>query len=166
MPLSPEDQLQAAAAEGYLTLGLFAEAEISLTQLSAAAQASPEVLMVRVQLYQATQQWAKLQAAAVQLATMEPFDPQWIITLAFATRRANSIPAAKLILEAAMVTFTEEPLIPYNLACYECQLGDVPAAKKLLERALRMQPKMGPMALEDSDLEPLWATLQHDFSNP
>ena len=122
--------------------------------------------MVRVQLYQATQQWAKLQAAAVQLATMEPFDPQWIITLAFATRRANSIPAAKLILEAAMVTFTEEPLIPYNLACYECQLGDVPAAKKLLERALRMQPKMGPMALEDSDLEPLWATLQHDFSNP
>ncbi len=166
MPLSPEDQLHAAAAEGYLTLGLFAEAEASLALLSAAAQASPEVLMVQVQLYQTTRQWAGLQAAAAQLVTLEPFDPQWVISLAFATRRATSIPDAKLILEAAIGTFPDEPLIPYNLACYECQLGDVPAAKKLLERALRMQPKMGPMALEDSDLEPLWATLQHDFSNP
>jgi len=46
----------------------------------------------------------------------------------------------------------------YNLACYECQLGNLERAKLWLERAATMSnPKeIKSMALDDPDLKPLW----------
>jgi len=100
-----------------------------------------------------------MQAAAKQLLALEPTEPQWAIALAYATRRAESIDQARLILMEALDRHPLEPLIHYNLACYDCQLGDVPSAKEFITRALRLKPSMGVMALEDEDLEPIWASL-------
>jgi hypothetical protein len=47
----------------------------------------------------------------------------------------------------------------FNLACCEAQLGNVPRAKTHLKCAVGSDPKFKLMALEDSDLEPLWALL-------
>lgn len=54
---------------------------------------------------------------------------------------------------------SNEPIIHYNLGCYACQLGDLDAAKGHLKRAFEIEPKCREMALEDSDLEPLWSSL-------
>ena len=159
MPLAPENQTHLTAAEGYLTLGLFIEAEAELARVSPDAQPRAEVLMVRVHLYQATKRWRDMQAAAMALVSLEPFDPQWVLALAYAIRRANSIAAARVILAAALNQHPTNPMIQYNLACYDCQLGELRSAKKFLKTAFGLDPSLKSLALDDEDLEPLWMSL-------
>ena len=163
MPLSETHQRRLSAAEGYLTLGLFDDAAAELDSLPAEPQGCEAVLTVRLALCQATGRWAAMQAAARRLLALEPA-ADWFIALAYGTRRAESIEQARLILMEALDRHPLEPLVHYNLACYDCQLGDVPSAKRFIERALRLKPSMGRMALEDEDLAPIWASLAHDLS--
>jgi hypothetical protein len=46
----------------------------------------------------------------------------------------------------------------YNLACYECQLGNLKEALQWLQLAIDLAGKkdIRLMALNDPDLEPLW----------
>src|SRR5262249_16021717 len=53
----------------------------------------------------------------------------------------------------------EDPTIHYNLAYYECQLGNLSAAKEHLVRATKTGVKFRTMALDDTDLEPLWSEI-------
>jgi hypothetical protein len=48
----------------------------------------------------------------------------------------------------------------FNLACYECQLGNIDAAKVYLTETFDIEPRYRLLALEDEDLKPLWDTLQ------
>lgn len=54
--------------------------------------------------------------------------------------------------------FSEHPTVTYNLACYQCQLGNLPECWKLLARAFEIGDvkKLKLMALDDKDLEQLW----------
>ena len=52
--------------------------------------------------------------------------------------------------------------IQFNLACYEAQMGSLDRAKAHLKRATEIDEKFRLMALEDPDLEPLWASLATD----
>ena len=106
-----------------------------------------------------------MQAVAKKLVDLDPADRQRSIALAYATRRADSIQAAKLILVDALEKHPSEAMIHYNLACYECQLGDIPSAKKFIERALQLNPKMGRLALDAEDLQPLWASLERNLGS-
>ena len=74
----------------------------------------------------------------------------------YATRRADSINAARLILLEAVERIPKAAIFHYNLACYECQLGDVEVAKIRLEHALKLEPRYRLKALEDEDLEGVW----------
>lgn len=66
--------------------------------------------------------------------------------------------AAFDILSSVADKFPEEPTVLYNLACYQCQLGNLPEAWNLLEKAFDTgDPKrLKLMAQDDKDLEPLW----------
>ena len=72
---------------------------------------------------------------AKRLADFQPDDIQWTISLAYATRRADSIQAAKEILLNAEPKFPKEAAMKYNLACYFCQTGDIQNAKNYLKEA-------------------------------
>ena len=50
-------------------------------------------------------------------------------------------------------------MLYFNLACYECQLGNLAGAKAKLEQAFALNGDLRTMALEDPDLEPLWGGL-------
>jgi len=63
------------------------------------------------------------------------------------------------ILLNAEVKFPREPAIPYNLACYYCQLGEIEKAKRYLEKAFEIDLNWRMAALEDEDLRPLWDSL-------
>jgi TPR repeat protein len=54
--------------------------------------------------------------------------------------------------------FPDDPIMRYNLACYECQLGKLEQAKNWLTKACELgdPKKIKMMALADPDLEPLW----------
>ena len=75
---------------------------------------------------------------AKRLVDFQPDDIQWTISLAYATRRANSIQAAKEVLLNAEPKFPKEPVIKYNLACYFCQTGEIQNAKNYLKRAFEI----------------------------
>ncbi len=84
-------------------------------------------------------------------------------TIIYATRRksGDGIPEAKRILAEAEVKFPGEYLIRYNLACYECQAGNLKKAMGWLGKAIDMAGKkdIRLMALDDPDLEPLWTQI-------
>ena len=85
---------------------------------------------------------------------------QWTISLVYATRRTYSIDVAMEILVDAEAKFPREPAIPYNLACYHCQLGETETAKRYLKKAFEIDLNWRMAALEDEDLRPLWDSLQ------
>lgn len=61
--------------------------------------------------------------------------------------------------------FPDVHVIPFNLACYACQMGRLPEARDWLKRALeiagkaRNQKRVRLRALDEPDLEPLWKEL-------
>ena len=75
--------------------------------------------------------------------------------MSLATRRANDLNAARDILVASLSKFPREAIIYYNLACYDCQLGQIDSAKQYLKQAFRIDPNWRLQALEDEDLKPL-----------
>ena len=92
----------------------------------------------------------------------DPREVHWIVSWAYATRRAQSIEAAKVILLDAVDNHRKAAIIHYNLACYECQLGDLEAAKKYLDVAFRLDKKYRIRALDDEDLMALWLMLEEE----
>jgi tetratricopeptide (TPR) repeat protein len=91
-----------------------------------------------------------------------PKEPGFFVELAYATRRAESIHAAHAILTRAAGLYPTDPTIQFNLACYEVQMGSIDQAKAHLKRATEIDAKFKLLALEDPDLEPLWASLATD----
>jgi len=119
----------------------------------------PEVLAVRIAIYHGLQKWELMAEIAKRLADFQPDDVQWTISLAYATRRADSIEAAKQILLNAETKFPKEAIIKYNLACYFCQTADLQTAKRYLEKAFKIDPSWRSKALDDEDLKPVWDSL-------
>jgi len=159
MPLELPDRQYLRAAQGYLELEMYSEAAEELGKIDPTCLAVPEVLLVRLWVYAGIQDWGMMQSVAKRLSSRDPKNPQWAISAAYATRRAESIEAAKSILMKALESHPEEPTIHYNLACYECQLGNGAVSKEHLIRATKANVKFKAMALDDSDLEPLWAEI-------
>jgi hypothetical protein len=56
----------------------------------------------------------------------------------FALHELKRTAEAEVLLLPALERFTDEPTIPYNLACYACVLSRVEEARRLLERAIEV----------------------------
>jgi predicted Zn-dependent protease len=128
VPLEALDQRHRQAAVGYVELGLYLEADAELDKIDPFCRAVPEVLAVRLEIYAGLQKWELMQVVAEKLANYDPAEAQWRISFAYATRRTESIEKAREILLTALGSHPEEPTIHYNLACYECQLGNLSVA--------------------------------------
>jgi tetratricopeptide (TPR) repeat protein len=160
VPLEPPDQQHWQAAVGYAELGMFADADSELEKIDPFNRAAPEVLAVRLAIYRGLKKWELMQQIAKRLKEFQPNNVQWTISLAYATRRAYSIDVAMEILLSAEPKFPKEAAIPYNLACYYCQLGEMEKAKCYLKQAFKIDSSWRMAALEDEDLRPLWDSLQ------
>ena len=165
MPIEPPDQKFFEAAHGYAELGMFHDANEQLEKIDPFLRAAPEILALRIEIYRGLQKWELMTELTRRLTEFEPDNPQWPVSLAYATRRGNSIEAAKQILLNAERRFPKEAVIPYNLGCYCCQLGDLEAAKKFLRRAFQIDPAWRLIALDDIDLMPLWEALAQMFKH-
>jgi tetratricopeptide (TPR) repeat protein len=160
MPLEPPDQQHWQAAVGYVELGMFQDANDQLEKIDPFNRAAPEVLSVRLAIYHGLKKWELMREIAKRLADFQPNDIQWITSYAYATRRAESILAAKEILLNAESKFSREAIIKYNLACYCCQTGEIENAKNYLKEAFEIDPTWRIAALDDDDLKPLWDSLR------
>lgn len=156
MALEQRDRQHVEAALGYTTLGMLDEAHEALESVDPVHKTAPEVLIARLQLYRVAERWELMQAVARRLSTGQPEEPGWIADLAYATRRAESLEAARAILLGAEQRHPDEAIIAFNLSCYETQLGNIAEAKRWLAKAIKLEPKLRLEALDDPDLEPLW----------
>ena len=148
------------AATGYLELGMAADASAELDAIEPGRRSDWQVLALRVAVCQETKDWVPMLLISERLMAMQPTRSDWPLSLAYATRRCQSLEAARKILLAAADRFPEESTIRYNLACYEAQLGNLGLARDHLSRALRMNHAHRAMALADPDLVPLHDELQ------
>ena len=110
---------------------------------------------MRVVVLQTLGMWGQMETTARTLCERQPDEGQWLISLAYAVRRAHSLPEALIILESAAERFPDEAIIHFNLACYHAQLGDLESARKRLREAVRLDPVCQKMAQSDPDLLPL-----------
>ena len=138
---------------------MFLEANTELDKIDPFNRAAPEVLALRIAIYRGLEKWELMQEIAKRLADFQPDDIQWTISFAYATRRADSIPAAKEVLLNAESKFPKEAAIKYNLACYFCQTGEIQNAKNYLRKAFEIDLNWRMAALEDEDLRLLWDSL-------
>jgi predicted Zn-dependent protease len=161
-PLSRADQLCLDAAEGWLGLGNQVEAFTELQQISEEAQQHPEVLRLRYDIYATGKNWAAAAETAQALCQLEPDLPTGPIHLAYALHELKRTKEAWDVLLPIATRFPDKHIVYYNLACYACQLGNLPGARKWLERAVKTAglDVIHKMALQDPDLEPLWPEIK------
>jgi Flp pilus assembly protein TadD len=163
-PIEPPDSHHLSSALGWLGLDNWREADEELQKLAPALRSHPTVLVVTYEIRAKAGKWDDAAEIARALVKAQPKDPQFWIWHAYATRRrpGGGIPQAREILSQAQHLISVEPLISYNLGCYECQLGNLQSAWQWLERAFASRdPKsLKSLALEDRDLEPLWAEIR------
>ena len=163
-PLEPPDSHHLAAAMGWLELGNVVEAQVELGKLAPQFHSHSPVLVIRYEICARAGKWDAAAELARRLTQLEPQQPGTWISLAYAVRRktGGGIPQAREILVQARRVFPREQTIAFNLACYECQLGDLNAARSWLEEACALGDarRVRLMALEDPDLKPLWPDLR------
>jgi len=149
---------------GWLELGSSGDARKELNELPAELHGTPMVLEIRWLVEAADQNWEEALLSARALVQAAPEMPEGWLHQAYALRRVpkGGLTAAWNALASAESTFPEEPIFPYNLACYACQLGKMDQARDLLQRALAIgnSKTIREMALNDSDLEPLWKEIR------
>ena len=151
---------QLRAAQGWLELGNPAEALLELDNISSEAKDHLAVLELEFEIFVAQGAWDACRDIAEVITNQDPETAGGWLHLAFATRRATggNEQAAYDVLHSVAEKFPAESTIPYNLACYTCQLGRLAEARKWLKRAFAAgnvtQLKL--MALDDRDLQPLW----------
>jgi len=144
------------AAEGYIELGMHLDADAELEAIEPELRTDTQVLALRVRIYSALKKWEMMLTVAKVLALRDPHCVQWAVSWAYATRRAVSIDAARLVLLEAVERVPGSAILHYNLACYDCCLGDLAAAKTRLAHAISLEPRFREKALDDEDLAPLW----------
>jgi hypothetical protein len=64
-----------------------------------------------------------MEAVARHLCGVRADEPQWFVSLAYATRRCIGLQETLAVLAHATNCFPQEPVILYALACYAVQLG-------------------------------------------
>jgi tetratricopeptide (TPR) repeat protein len=162
--IEPPDTHHLSAATGWLELGNFVEAEADLNRVSAQQQSHPDVLEVRWIILAQTKRWEAALEIARGLLKLAPNRSSGWLHHAYSLRRAakDGLKQAWDALLPAYGKFPGEATIPYNLSCYACQMLKLEEARTWLRRALKIgdKEKIKQMALEDSDLQPLWEEIR------
>lgn len=145
------------AAEGWLTLGAYAEAAGELRKLSGPGHGHPDVLDLRWQLAAHQHRWETALEVARLLIQRDPARPSGWIHQSYALHELRRTDEAWEALLAIFPRFPRDSTIAYNLACYACKLGDMGVAREWVQRAIKIRGKatIRAMAADDPDLEPL-----------
>jgi tetratricopeptide (TPR) repeat protein len=151
------DKHHVNAALGWLDLRLVSDARGELQQVSTVNACHPEVLEVWWRVHAAERHWDEaLRVAEMELQTAPDRMSGWV-DRSYSLHELRRTQEAREALLPAVKKFPEASLIPYNLACYACQLGDPAEARQWLRKAIARGEKdeIKRLALNDPDLAAL-----------
>tara|TARA_Y100000588_G_scaffold64126_1_gene63895 strand:+ start:9252 stop:9782 length:531 start_codon:yes stop_codon:yes gene_type:complete len=156
--LEPPDTHYLSAAEGWMELGDCSEALVELERISERVRGHFDVMQVRWHVHNRRRDWEICLKIGRAMIEANPELPQGWINHCNALFYLNRYKEAFDLLSPMLKRFPNDEAIPYNLACYKCQAGDLREAREWLERALEVgdTKRIKKMACTDPDLQPLW----------
>jgi tetratricopeptide (TPR) repeat protein len=160
--LEPPDNHHLRAAIGWLELGNSAEARGELDRIAPGHRNHPDVLEASWRIGAQEKDWTSALEIARRLVGADPANPAGWIHQSYSLHELKRTREAYDLLLPAIDQFPELSTIPYNLACYLCQLGDLDQARRWLARAVELRGKedIKSVALADPDLKPMWEEIQ------
>ena len=135
---------------------------LELDSISAPGQNSLEVMTLRWTVLSQEKRWEDCRALAEHAIAVAPGDAFGWIHRSYALHELKRTREARDLLLPAAKQFPDDETLLYNLACYECRLGQLDVARDWLRKVKRLfdGSKFRAQALEDPDLQPLWAEIQ------
>jgi predicted Zn-dependent protease len=145
-------------AQGYLALGLAREARRELQALPIPERTGLPARKLLVECAMGLKQWPQAVRLARPITREDPgYENAWI-ALAYALREMNQVREARETLHEALPHHQfSSGVLQYNLACYECLLGNLAEARRRLARACKLDESWGEAARSDPDLQALFA---------
>ena len=164
MEVTGPDLHHLKAAVGWLELGNAGEALAEIDAMSEPLQTHPDVLETRWLALAQLQRWEAAAKVGRALIAAAPDRAIGWLHHAYALRRApgGGLLAAFNALAPVAGQFPNEATIPYNLACYTCQMQrDTSETLSWIEKAITAgdRKEILAMAMKDPDLEPLHAEI-------
>ncbi len=159
--LEPHEIHLFEAAAGWLGLGLPGEAQAELARLAPESRNLPDVLTLEWEVLARSGQWEEALAIATRLQETARDRPTGWINQSYALHELRRTEEARAALLLALPRFPAIGVIPYNLACYACQMGHLEEAREWLRQAIAADGLDAVLerAREDGDLAPLRAEL-------
>ena len=158
--LESPDLHRLSFATGWMELGALHEARDELARLTVEATKHPDVMEAYWVLAASEGDWKTALSWAEKLLESDSKRASGWLHRSYALRRVpgGSLSAARESLLPAVTRFPGEPTIPYNLACYACQLGQIEEARQWLLSARKVgdSETIKRMTLADEDLKPFW----------
>jgi tetratricopeptide (TPR) repeat protein len=143
-------------AQGYLQLGMPEEAVIALDALDSEERQRIEVLMLRTVCLRVGGRWPEMRDTARVLVGRYPLEPEFWISLADATRHAESIQEALALLLVSERFFPNHAHVAFQIGCYYCRLGKLAEARQYLEKAIGLDRSWETVSRQDHDYDALW----------
>ena len=143
------------AAQGYSELGMFDEALDELSDLPGPATEHATVIELRTVILMQAHRWQPALKASRELCRREPGKTSGFIHAAFCLHELGKTSEARDVLLGGPEILRAEPTFHYNLACYECALGNLDLARMHLDRSFALDKKFRDFARTDPDLAAL-----------
>ena len=164
MQLDSSDLHRLKAAVGWLELGNAIEALHELDDMRASSMKHPDVLEARWLALARLLRWEAAAKIGRALIAAAPDRSAGWLHHSYALRRApnGGLQAAFNALAPVAGQFPNEAIIPYNLACYTCQMQrETSETMNWLKQAMAAgnRKEILAMAMKDPDLEPLRAEI-------
>lgn len=147
------------AAQGYVELGLYAEAQGELSLLPPDASVRPDVTELVILCRMGEHHWDQALGLARKLCMDEPTEPGGFIHAAYCLHELGRTEEALDLLTKGPDTLRAKPVYYYNLGCYHARLGHIDEALKLLEQSFEMDGALRSHARKDPDLAELRSAL-------
>jgi tetratricopeptide (TPR) repeat protein len=163
-PLSPPDSHHLSAAQGWLELGNQLEANEELENITPRLRAHPDVLEIRWEIYAKEKRWEACVDIGNAIMTAAPDRAFGWIHHSFALHELKRTQEAYVHLATVADDFPDNWHVPYNLACYCAQLGQIDEAKDWFKKAIAIDDKIVPKeGIDDPDLKPMWDSMSTEI---
>jgi predicted Zn-dependent protease len=143
------------AVRGYAELGMMDDALAELDTLPADVKRQYKVIELQLVILMQARRWSDALQASRDLCNVEPEKTMGYIHAAFCLHELGHTVEARDMLLGGPPALHTEPTYHYNLACYECRLGNLDLAQAHLDRSFQLDKKFREFARTDPDLEPL-----------
>jgi predicted Zn-dependent protease len=155
-PLVNDFERHIRAAQGYHELGMHRDALAELDAIEPSEWSGrPAVIEMRLIILMHARRWKEALAVSRKLTEAAPELPAGYIHAAFCLHELGRTREAKELLLSGPPALRNEATFHYNLACYECTLGETGSALTNLEASFAIDGKFRDFARTDPDLAPI-----------